>query len=164
MRAGVARMLNWIVVAAMLFGALAPTLGHAWPGDRSSDSQLTAVCTSTGLKFVKVDAGDDGSSERPAVADATRGQHGHIGVTVEHPRQQRIQRGVTGVAVKVTVGEAGALMQPGSEASRIRMEARAACRTKWNMLVVNGVMIISAPIIAQPIWDKSLIREWQWVL
>ncbi len=66
MRAGVARMLNWIVVATMLFGALAPTLGHAFPGDPSSDSQLTAVCTSTGLKFVKVGAGDDRSSERPA--------------------------------------------------------------------------------------------------
>jgi len=69
MRAGVARVLNWIVVATMLFGALAPTLGHAFPGDPSSDSQLTAVCTSTGLKFVKVDAGDDGSSERPAVVE-----------------------------------------------------------------------------------------------
>jgi len=68
MRAGLARMLNWIVVAAMLFGALAPTLGHAFPGDPSADSQLTAVCTSTGLKFVKADAGDDGSSERPTVA------------------------------------------------------------------------------------------------
>lgn len=69
MRTGVARMLNWIVVATMLFGALAPTLSHALPGDPSSDSLLTAVCTSTGLKFVKVDAGDDGSSGHPAVAE-----------------------------------------------------------------------------------------------
>lgn len=69
LRVGVARMLNWIVVAAMLFGVLAPTLGHAWPGDRSSDAQLTAVCTSTGLKFVKVEAGDERSSERPAVVE-----------------------------------------------------------------------------------------------
>ncbi|MCZ2097214.1 MAG: DUF2946 domain-containing protein [Anaerolineae bacterium] len=69
MRAGAARLLNWIVVATILFGALAPTLGHALPGDPSSDAQPTAVCTSTGLKFVKVDAGDDGSSERPAVVE-----------------------------------------------------------------------------------------------
>jgi hypothetical protein len=69
MRAGVARMLNWIVVATMLFGALAPTLGHAFPGDPSSDSQLTVVCTSTGLKFVKVDTGGDGPAGRPAVAE-----------------------------------------------------------------------------------------------
>ena len=64
------RLWNWIVVAAMLFGALAPAIGHALPTDPSSGLQLTAVCTSTGVKFVKVDASEDASPERQATASA----------------------------------------------------------------------------------------------
>jgi len=64
------RVWNWIVVVAMLFGALAPALGHALPSDPSSGPRLTAVCTSTGVKFVKVDASEDASPERQAIASS----------------------------------------------------------------------------------------------
>lgn len=60
------RLWNWIAIAAMLFGALAPGISHALLADASPDSQLTAVCTSTGMKFVKVDASDGSSGERQA--------------------------------------------------------------------------------------------------
>lgn len=64
------RRWNWIVVVAMVFGALAPGISHALIAGASPDSQLTAVCTSTGVKFVKVDA-QDGSSGEPQAAIAS---------------------------------------------------------------------------------------------
>lgn len=64
------RLWNWIAIAAMLFGALAPGISHALLADVSPDSQLTAVCTSTGMKFVKVDASDGPSGDRQAAVAA----------------------------------------------------------------------------------------------
>jgi hypothetical protein len=52
------RRWNWIVVAAMLFASLAPALSHAVLRGAPADAQLTAICASTGLKYVKLDAVD----------------------------------------------------------------------------------------------------------
>lgn len=52
------RRWNWIVVAAMLFASLAPALSHAVLRGTPADSQLTAICASTGLKYLKLDAVD----------------------------------------------------------------------------------------------------------
>lgn len=60
------RLWNWIAVAAMLFSALAPGVSHALLAGASPDSQFAAVCTSTGMKFVKVDATDGASGESQA--------------------------------------------------------------------------------------------------
>ena len=62
------------------------------------------------------------------------------------------------------VGEAGALVQAANETSRTKTDTLANRRKMWNMLAVNGVMVISAPIIAQVNVGKSLIRNAQLVL
>jgi hypothetical protein len=62
------------------------------------------------------------------------------------------------------VGEAGAPVQAASEASRTKTNTLAHRWTGWNMLAVNGVMMISVPIIAQANMEKSLIHDRQWVL
>jgi hypothetical protein len=62
------------------------------------------------------------------------------------------------------VGEAGVLTQADGKTSRANMNMLATRRKRWNMLAVDGVMVIGAPIIAQANPEKSLIHEGQLVL
>ena len=59
---------------------------------------------------------------------------------------------VEGVAVgAIGVGVAGALVQAANATSRTSTDPLANRRKSWNMLAVDGVMVMSVPIIAQPI-------------
>jgi gas vesicle protein len=77
----------------------------------------------------------------------------------------KVASDVTGVGVGACgVGEAGALVQAPNRTSKTRIDTLANRRKMWNMLAANGVMVISAPIIAQAHTGKSLIRDGQLVL
>jgi hypothetical protein len=62
------------------------------------------------------------------------------------------------------VGDAGALMQAVNKTSRTKTDMLVNRRKRWNMLAVKGVMMISAPIIAQANVEKSLIQNGQLML
>ena len=60
---------HWIVIFTLLFAALAPGMSQAFVRS-SSTSQLIAICTSTGMKYVKAPSAATGS-ELESSSDGT---------------------------------------------------------------------------------------------
>ena len=55
-------MTAWIATIAILFGVFSPIVGHSIAKASGQDGQYLAVCTSTGIQYVKLDL--DNSGER----------------------------------------------------------------------------------------------------
>ncbi|MCC7228350.1 MAG: DUF2946 domain-containing protein [Burkholderiaceae bacterium] len=58
------RLTAWIATLAILFGAFSPAVGHALAKASGLDGQYLAVCTSTGVQYVKLDL--DSTDDQPA--------------------------------------------------------------------------------------------------
>ena len=57
------RLTAWIATLAILFGVFSPTVSHALAKSSGQDGQYLAVCTSTGIQYVKLDL--DNSDGQP---------------------------------------------------------------------------------------------------
>lgn len=58
------RLSAWIVTIAILFSVFSPAVGHVLAKKSGLDGQYLAVCTSTGVQYVKLDL--DPSDGQPA--------------------------------------------------------------------------------------------------
>lgn len=50
----------WIATIAILFGVFSPLVGHSLANASGQDGQYLAVCTSTGVQYVKLDLDNSG--------------------------------------------------------------------------------------------------------
>lgn len=54
------RFTAWIATIAILFGVFSPLVGHSLAKVSGKDGQYLAVCTSTGVQYVKLDLDNSG--------------------------------------------------------------------------------------------------------
>lgn len=62
--------INWIAIFAILFSALAPGMSQAFTRAEQT-SQLIAICTSTGMKYVKAPSAIAQDTELESSSDST---------------------------------------------------------------------------------------------
>ncbi len=46
------KLASWIAIVAILFSALAPTIAHAFPSEKTIQTLSQELCTAQGIKFV----------------------------------------------------------------------------------------------------------------